>query len=121
MSVRDTTITFHVRLDETNLPATIHWEAKDGPQQERQETSAMMVALWEGKQKNSMRIDLWTKDFPVDEMHTFFFQSLLSMTDSYQRATGNPYVQEAMKKFCMDLADKTRAYEESRGNIPPTP
>jgi gliding motility-associated protein GldC len=118
MAARETTITFHVQLDETNLPARISWEAQDGPQQERQETAAMMISLWDGKEKNSLRIDLWRKDFPVDEMHTFFFQTLLAMSDTYQRATGNPFVQEAMKQFCMDLADKTRTFEEERGNIP---
>ncbi len=117
MPARDTTITFHVRLDDTNLPTNIRWEAQDGAQKDMQEATAMLISLWDGVEKNSMRIDLWTKDFPVDEMHTFFFQTLLSMADSYQRATGNPYVQADMKAFCMNLADKTREYEEGRGNI----
>lgn len=118
MPGRDTTITFHVQLDETNLPSRITWNAQDGPQVEEQETSAMMISLWDGKEKNSLRIDLWRKDFPVDEMHTFFFQTLLAMADTYHRATGNPHVREDMKQFCMDLADKTRAFEQERGNLP---
>jgi hemerythrin len=59
-----------------------------------------------------MRIDLWTKDMQIDEMHTHFFQMLLSLSDTYQRATQNPFVKEAMREFCMDLGEKTKVWEE---------
>jgi gliding motility-associated protein GldC len=32
----------------------------------------MMLALWDQSYKNTLRIDLWTKDMPVDEMKRFF-------------------------------------------------
>jgi hypothetical protein len=37
---------------------------------------------------------------------------LLSLSDTYQRATQNPFVKEAMREFCMDLGEKTKVWEE---------
>jgi gliding motility-associated protein GldC len=35
-----------------------------------------MLSVWDSKAKESMRIDLWTKEMPVDEMKIFFHQTL---------------------------------------------
>lgn len=110
---RDTEIVFKVRLDKDNMPEKIQWTATDGPSENQpEECKSMMIALWDGKEKNTMRIDLWTKDMQIDEMHTHFFQLMLSLSDSYHRATGNPFVREAMREFCMDLGEKTKVWEE---------
>ena len=111
---RETEIKFKIKLDDQNLPETIKWSASDGPQGDGDECKSMMVAMWDGHEKNTLRFDLWTKDMPVDEMHTHFFQMLLSLGDTYHRATGNPFVQEEIKNFCMQLGDKTREWEEGK-------
>ncbi|MCB0508075.1 MAG: gliding motility protein GldC [Chitinophagales bacterium] len=112
--MRTTEIKFKIQLDEQNLPEQIKWSATDGPQGDGDECKSMMLAMWDGNEKNTLRFDLWTKDMQIDEMHTHFFQVLLSLGDSYYKATGNPYVQEEIKNFCMQLGDKTRAWEESK-------
>jgi gliding motility-associated protein GldC len=38
----------------------------------RARAKAIMLSIWDSKVKESMRIDLWTKDMPVDEMKIFF-------------------------------------------------
>jgi gliding motility-associated protein GldC len=43
---------------------------------EQEEAKAIMLSIWDSKVKESMRIDLWTKDMPVDEMKIFFHQTL---------------------------------------------
>ena len=111
---RETEIKFKIRLDDQNMPQKINWTATDGPQGDGDECKSIMIGMWDGIEKNTMRFDLWTKDMQVDEMHTHFFQLLLSLGDTYNRATQNPFVQEDIKKFCMDLADKTRAWEEGK-------
>ena len=50
---------------------------------------ALMMALWDGEDKTAMRIDLWTKDMMVDEMADFYYQVLLTMADTYDRATNH--------------------------------
>ncbi len=111
---RSTEISFEIALDDNNLPEKISWKASDGPQNEEKDCKAMMVSLWDKNERNTMRIDLWTKDMPIDEMHTYFLQSLLTMTDSYYRATANPSIKEDMKIFCQQTAQKIRDFEEKR-------
>jgi gliding motility-associated protein GldC len=41
-----------------------------------------MLSVWDSKSKESMRIDLWTKEMPVDEMKIFFHQTLVAMSDT---------------------------------------
>ena len=106
-------IKFIVNLDEQQMPENITWSASDSTNQTGEPCKSMMIALWDGNEKNTLNINLWTKDMQVDEMHTHFFQTLLNLGDSYFSATANPYVREEIKQFCMDLADKTRAWEES--------
>jgi gliding motility-associated protein GldC len=55
-----------------------------------------------------MRIDLWTK-MPVDEMKIFFHQTLVAMSDTFHRATGDEKMAETMKIFCEYFAEKVRA------------
>jgi hypothetical protein len=50
----------------------------------------------------------------TDEMHAHFFQSLVNIAHSYQKATGSPYVQKDMDEFCRNLARKTAEWEESK-------
>jgi gliding motility-associated protein GldC len=44
-----------------------------------------MLSVWDSKVKESMRIDLWTKEMPVDEMKIFFHQTLVAMSDTFHR------------------------------------
>ena len=114
---RETEIVFKIKLDDQNMPEKITWTATDGPQGNGEACKSMMIGLWDGEEKNTMRIDLWTKDMQTDEMHTHFYQMLLSLGDTYHRATQNPFIQEDMKKFCMEVADKTRAWEEGKEGV----
>ena len=53
-----------------------------------------------------MRIDLWTKEMPVDEMKVFFHQTLLAMSDTFYRATQDEKMTATMKDFCDYFAEK---------------
>src|SRR3990172_363806 len=102
-------INFKVTLDENNLPLTIHWEANESPEGragEKSSCKSAMITLWDAKENNTLRIDLWTKDMLVDEMKVFFHQTLLSMADTLKRATGEEKIAEDLKDFCAHFADK---------------
>ena len=76
--VHKSKITFTVGLDENRVPEQISWNAEDGGI--NNETSkAVMLSVWDHKKKDTLRMDLWTKDMPVDEMKQFFHQTLVSM------------------------------------------
>lgn len=109
---RKTELIFNVTLDSHSMPEKIEWSASDNPEAGVQESKTMMIGLWNGEEKNTMTIDLWTKEMQIDEMHTHFFQRLLSLADSYQKATGNPFVANDIRQFCEDLGEKTHVWEE---------
>ncbi|WP_366186791.1 gliding motility protein GldC [Flavobacterium ovatum] len=98
-------INFLVELDENKVPEKLMWSAKDGGVQ-LEEAKAIMLSIWDSKAKESMRIDLWTKDMPVDEMKVFFHQTLVAMSDTFHRATGDEKMAATMKDFCEYFAEK---------------
>ncbi|NQV75762.1 MAG: gliding motility protein GldC [Bacteroidetes bacterium] len=98
-------IKINVTLDENKIPETIHWSAEDGGVK-NQVTKAVLLSVWDHKTKESLRIDLWTKDMPLDEMKIFFHQTLSAMTDTFERATNDDKMSATMRDFCDYFAEK---------------
>src|SRR6218665_2451686 len=98
-------IKFIVELDENRVPEKLNWSAQDGGV-ENEEAKAMMLSIWDSKVQETLRIDLWTKDMPVDEMKKFFHQTLVAMADTFQRATQDEKMTDTMKDFCDYFAEK---------------
>ncbi|WP_294823941.1 gliding motility protein GldC [uncultured Flavobacterium sp.] len=94
-----------VELDENRVPEKLNWTARDGGVTD-EPAKAVMLSVWDSTAQESMRIDLWTKDMPVDEMKTFFHQTLVSMSDTFERATGDQKMADTMKDFCDYFAEK---------------
>ncbi len=103
---KTTEIKFTVQLDEKNVPQSIVWNAADSGNKEDKDCKSIMITLWDTKVKNTMSIGLWTKDMMVDEMTTFFFQTLISFAENHENATGNKIAVAEIKKFCNDFSDK---------------
>jgi gliding motility-associated protein GldC len=102
-------INFTVSLDENHVPEKIQWEASDTNEAEIKEAKAMIVSLWDAKENNTLRIDLWTKDMMLDEMKHFFFQSIVTMSDTYERATDDKEIAEEMREFGKMIGEKMLA------------
>jgi gliding motility-associated protein GldC len=98
-------IKFNVELDENRVPEKLSWTAQDGGV-ELEEAKAIMLSIWDSKAQETLRIDLWTKDMPVDEMKLFFHQTFVAMTDTFQRATADEKMADTMKDFCDYFAEK---------------
>jgi gliding motility-associated protein GldC len=64
------------------------------------------------KDKDTLRMDLWTKDMPVDEMKQFYHQTLLSMADSFEKATNDEKMSATMRDFCAYFAEKLEIVKE---------
>lgn len=105
MATKKFEIKFDIELDENKVPERMHWTAEDGGVS-NQETKAIMLSVWDTKPKESLRIDLWTKDMPVDEMKIFFHQTLVAMADTFQRATTDEKMADTMRDFCDYFAEK---------------
>jgi gliding motility-associated protein GldC len=98
-------ITIKVLLDDNKIPEKINWSAPDGGVVS-EPSNAFLLSVWDSKAKESLRIDLWTKEMPVDEMKIFFHQTLLTMADTYERATEDVTMAETMRDFCEYFAEK---------------
>ncbi|MFY9309718.1 MAG: gliding motility protein GldC [Bacteroidia bacterium] len=104
--MKQSEIKFVVTLDENNLPEKIDWSASDA--NEASSSKSIMIALWDANEKNTLRIDLWTKDMLVDEMKQFYHQSLLSMADTFERATGEAEAAKDMRDAAQKFAEKMK-------------
>ena len=98
-------IKFLVELDQNRVPEKLTWTAQDGGV-DAEEAKAMMLSIWDSKAKETLRIDLWTKDMPVDEMKQFFHQTLVAMADTFERATNDEKMTATMMDFCDYFAEK---------------
>ncbi|MBS1628198.1 MAG: gliding motility protein GldC [Bacteroidetes bacterium] len=103
------TIKIDVELDDNKIPDKIFWSASASSAEQAEAAKAMLLALWDGADKAALRIDLWTKDMMVDEMGDFFYQTLMGMADTFDKATHNHELVEEMKSFAKNFYQKFRA------------
>jgi gliding motility-associated protein GldC len=103
--MKKSTIQFTIELDEHNVPEKITWNATDKPEDGPSETKSISIALWDHEQKNTMRIDLWAKDMPVDDMKRFYIDCIGGLAQSTISATGDEIMAEEMRKLCARLVE----------------
>jgi gliding motility-associated protein GldC len=105
----ESSIQIQVGLDENKMPVEISWSAPDNSTENTRKAKAFLLSLWDGSDKAALRIDLWTKDMMVDEMEDFFYQTLMTMADTYQRATRHDDLAIEIKNFARSIYQKSRA------------
>lgn len=101
-------ITIDVTLDDSRVPEQISWNATESTADEPRKAKAMMLAFWDGADKTALRMDLWTKEMMVDEMADFYYQTMVTMADSFERATHYPEMANDLKKFAGEFLEKFR-------------
>lgn len=104
--MKKTQITIDVELDENHIPEKLTWNAQDGGI-EKQETKATMISVWDDVKMEALRIDLWTKEMPVDQMKMFLHQILISLSHTYERATGEDDVAKWMEEMAEEFAQRS--------------
>jgi gliding motility-associated protein GldC len=106
--MKKSSINIDVQLDENNVPEQILWKASDTTADQPQKAKALMLSFWDGADKTALRIDLWTKDMMVDEMADFFYQSFMTMAETYHRATKHTELVNEIKEFAKGFYNKSR-------------
>lgn len=109
-------ININVHLDNEKMPEHIDWSATGSNAEDPKAAKGMLLSLWDGTEKTALRIDLWTKKMMVDEMNDFFFQTIMTMADTYTRATRDEDLSNEMRAFARDFkakADKKLMDEEA--------
>lgn len=102
-------ISIDVTLDENRVPVAIHWNASDNTSGATQKAKGMMLSFWDGADKTALRVDLWTKEMMVDEMADFFYQTIMTMADTYDRATHQHELVDDMRTFAKNFYAKFHA------------
>ncbi len=101
-------IKIKVGLNEEKMPVQMTWSSSDDPQGTRpHECKAMLLALFDKDTKDTLKIDLWTKEMQVSEMDRFFFQTLKGLADTYYRATQNKELATVMQQFAGYFGEQT--------------
>ena len=115
--MKTSTISIDVQLNDDRVPENILWNASDSTIQNAQKAKAMMLSFWDAAEKTALRIDLWTKDMMVDEMTDFFYQTLMTMADTYNRATQHADIVENMKKFAHEFYHRSREKQVQENKV----
>ena len=97
-----------VTLNEEKHPEIIQWQADDSGVDGLRQSKAVMLSLFDQKEQTTMRIDLWTMEMMVEEMQVFFYETLASMADTYERATNDKELSGEMRKFAKSFGEKTK-------------
>jgi len=103
--VSSSKIEITVGLDENKIPEKLNWTAQDSDVV-NQDAKAVIISVWDEKTKDTLRMDLWTKDMQIDEMKQFFHQTLVSMANTFERATNDTKMSATMRDFCDYFAEK---------------
>ena len=111
------TITIDVELDDNRVPSNIEWHATESMANQPQKSKAMMLSFWDGADKSALRIDLWTQKMMVDEMADFYYQTFMTMADTYDRSTHNKELSDDMRTFAKQFYNKFREQQLKEGKL----
>ena len=106
--VKQSDIRISVSLNEEKHPVQINWKAYDSGIEGMRDAKAFMIALWDKPEKSTMRIDLWTEEMTVEEMQLFFYETLASMADTYERSTSDKENAKEMRDFARSYGKKVK-------------
>ncbi len=111
--MKQSEINFTVALDDDNIPEKITWDATEKGNDQPEETKSISISLWDHEQQNTMRIDLWTKEMPIDEMKRFYIDCLGGLAQSVQNSTGDEFMSKQMNDLCEKLVEHVK--KENQG------
>ena len=107
--MKKSTIKIEVTLDDQSIPEKIVWQADDSKDDESNLANAINLSFWDGEKRETMKMDLWTKQMPAHEMKMFYVDMIGSLSESLLNATGD----EEMSKEIKALGEKLMSKLES--------
>ena len=116
MSVDKTSeIKLRIGLNKEKLPVKIDWQADGGASGGKPaEAKAFLLAIFDKDSRDTLKMDLWTKDMQVNEMDRFFFQTLRGLADTYFKATQNQQLATDMQKFVQYFGEQTEVLPKQK-------
>ena len=109
--MKKSSINIEVNLDENKIPEEMFWSAPDGGI-ERKECKALLMSFWDSDVQETLKMDLWVKTMPIDQMKLFFYQTLLSMSDSFYNATKDEKMTQSLRDFCKFFGENLKVIKK---------
>lgn len=104
-------IKISVELDDQNVATNIAFKADDMPNVDAVNCRAMLLSFWDSQHKDTLKLDLWTREMTVDEMKIFFHQTLVTMAETLENSTNDERISGDMRDFCDYFAEKMEIKE----------
>ncbi len=98
-------ISIEVTLDENSVPEAIEWSAEDNLNGAIQKAKAISLSFWDDEKKDTLNLDLWTKDMNVDAMKMFYVNMLGSASNTLLNATGDEFMSSEIANLCEKLVE----------------
>jgi len=113
--MRQTEIKFVIELDEQNVPDKLFWEATDKSPKGLEEVKAFCISLWDTKQNNTLKIDLWGKEMPALDMKRFYVETIGGLAESLRNATGDETMYTEIDDLCQRLGKYIEKESKDQG------
>ena len=86
--MKKSNIKVNVVLDDNKVPELLTWSASDVGDDEKQ-TKAVNISIWDHVSRETLKMDLWSKDMSLDEMKIFYVDMVGSMAETLRHATND--------------------------------
>jgi len=105
-SLKKEKFSIDVLMDENLIPEDLQWNSSQGKGQS-EKASAALIYLWNAQKNETFSLDLWTKKMSIEEMNKMMFQMIMTIANTYERATSEDQIALAMRDFAEFFGEKT--------------
>jgi gliding motility-associated protein GldC len=111
VSAKVSNINIEVGLDDKNIPEQIHWDASDAEPGKHESCRHTSCIMERAGRKPACALIFGRKEMTIPEMNIFVFQTLLGMSDTFERATHNKTGANDLRQFAKTFFDKIQSNE----------
>jgi gliding motility-associated protein GldC len=111
--MKKSTLQFDLELDENNVPKKIIMNSSD-KQAQNVLLKSVIIAAWDEKTKETLRVDLWTKDMMINDMFIMYHQTLMSMANTLSKSTSQDKLAGALRDYCEFFAQETKIIQSKK-------
>jgi gliding motility-associated protein GldC len=105
-------LTIDVTMDENLIPESIKWKSSQ-ENNKVENASAALIYFWNSSKNETFNLDLWTKDMSIEEMNKMIFQTLMTLANTYEKATSEDQLSNAMRDFSQFFGERTEILPKS--------
>ncbi len=95
---QENNVQIRVSLGEDMVPERIEWKAMEN-QEDWVNAKAFLLSIFEESTQDTLKLDLWTKEFQMGEMDRFMYYTLRSLCETYYKATNNQQLSNEFQAF----------------------